>query len=67
VVDYWYLVVPFVGAGVIIADCLAVFVSRSSAQRLTFLALLTVPPIVLAVSSYLFPYHEVLVLMNELG
>lgn len=67
VVDYWYLVAPLVAGCVITTDSLAVFLSRKTALRLTCLALLTIPPIVLAVSSYLFPYHEILVLMNDLS
>jgi hypothetical protein len=66
VVDYWYLAMPVVCAGVIIADCLAIFPTRSTALRLVLLALLAIPPVVLSVLSYMFPQHEVRMLMEQL-
>lgn len=67
VVNYWYLAAPLVTAAVLVVDGLAVFLSRSTALRLALLLLLTLPPVVLVVASYVFPQHEVSRLMEELS
>jgi type II secretory pathway component PulF len=66
VVGNWYLVVPLVAAGVIATDSLAVFLNRKTALRLTCLALLAIPPVVLLLASFVFPQHELSVLMEGL-
>jgi type II secretory pathway component PulF len=67
VVNYWYLAAPLVTTAVLVVDGLAIFLSRSTTLRLALVLLLTLPPVVLVVASYVFPQYEVSKLMEELS
>jgi hypothetical protein len=66
-VNYWYLAAPLVTTAVLVVDGLAIFLSRSTTLRLALVLLLTLPPVVLVVASYVFPQYEVSKLMEELS